>query len=71
MGLSIPFTILSFLLFINSLNMFDGIDLQVPIYTLIIFLYLVLSKNNHLIIFIFPVMIFIIYLNYKKKIISW
>lgn len=67
MGLSIPFTILSFLLFINSLNMFDGIDLQVPLYILIIFLYLVLSKNNHLIVFILPVMIFIIYLNYKQK----
>ena len=67
MGLSIPFTILSFLLFINALNMFDGIDLQVPIYTLIIFLYLFLIKNNQLIVFILPVMIFIIYFNYKKK----
>lgn len=64
---SIPFTILSFLLFLNALNMFDGIDLQVPIYTSFLFIYFILNENIQLIIFILPVMLFIIYYNFKKK----
>lgn len=64
---SIPFTILSFLLFLNALNMFDGIDLQVPIYTSFLFIYFILNENIQLMIFILPVMLFIIYYNFKKK----
>tara|TARA_A100001015_G_C15034700_1_gene735395 strand:- start:401 stop:1420 length:1020 start_codon:yes stop_codon:yes gene_type:complete len=64
---SIPFTILSFLLFLNALNMFDGIDLQVPMYTSFLFIYFILNENIQLIIFILPVMLFIIYYNFKKK----
>ena len=33
-NLAIPFTLLSILLFLNALNMFDGIDLQVSLYSL-------------------------------------
>lgn len=66
-GLSIPFTVLSFLLFLNALNMFDGIDLQVPIYVFLLFIYFLIFKNIEEIIFILPVMLFIIYFNFKKK----
>ena len=67
LDLSIPFTILSFLLFQNALNMFDGIDLQVPIYTFVLLIYLILSKDFQLLIFLIPVMMFIIYYNFRKK----
>ncbi len=37
--LSIPFTVLSILLFINAINMFDGINTQIASYIIFIFIY--------------------------------
>ena len=65
--LSIFFTILSILLFLNALNMFDGIDLQVSSYCILLFFYFMFRFNLELLIFLIPVMIFIVYYNFKKK----
>ena len=65
--LSIPFTILSFLLFINAFNMFDGINLQSSTYSLFFFIYFFIN-NIYPTIFlglIFSVLLFM-YFNYKN-----
>ena len=62
------FTTLCFLLFINSLNMFDGVDGQVGLYSLFLFnLILLLVGNNHLLIFLIIGVITFLFLNFKKK----
>jgi len=66
-NLAIPFTLLSILLFINALNMFDGIDLQVSIYTFFLFIYFIFKFNYIFLILIIPVILCVIYFNYKKK----
>ena len=66
---AIPFTILCLLLFLNALNMFDGINLQVSLYSillLIIFLFKGINFNFNLFI-ILSLLIFIIY-NYRNKV---
>jgi UDP-GlcNAc:undecaprenyl-phosphate GlcNAc-1-phosphate transferase len=64
---SIPFTLLSFLLFINAFNMFDGINLQCGIYSLLIFFLLfALTHNLAILYFTIPVLFFLI-LNYKNN----
>jgi UDP-N-acetylmuramyl pentapeptide phosphotransferase/UDP-N-acetylglucosamine-1-phosphate transferase len=64
---SIVFTLLSFLLFINALNMFDGINLQCGVYSLFIFIvFFVLTKNIVIIYFIIPLILFLL-LNYSNK----
>jgi UDP-GlcNAc:undecaprenyl-phosphate GlcNAc-1-phosphate transferase len=62
------FTILSFLLFINSFNMFDGINLQSVSYSIFILIIFYAKSNFDLfyVILIFPLLIFF-YLNYKNK----
>ncbi len=64
---AIPFTILSILIFLNALNMFDGIDLQVSTYVLLILIYLLLKFDFYFLLFLFPVFFFNIYFNYKKR----
>ena len=67
-GFSKPFSILCFLLFLNALNMFDGINLQAALYSLIIF-FIFLLKNlnfNFNIIILFSLILFL-YFNYKNK----
>ena len=67
-NISMIFTILCFLLLINAINMFDGINLQVGIYCLIIFLTFII-KN------LFPILsliviislVIILYYNFKNK----
>ena len=62
------FTILSILLFLNALNMFDGINLQVGFYSLTIFL-IFISKNIfpiYTFIFILTISYFLI-LNFQNK----
>ncbi len=62
-------TIICFLLFINALNMFDGINLQVCIYSLISVLYLVFYHqflNSFLIVVSFSLICFAL-LNYFSK----
>ena len=65
--LSIPFTILSFLLFINAFNMFDGINLQSSTYSLFFFIYFFINDIYPTIFLglIFSVLLFM-YLNYKN-----
>ncbi|MDC3171585.1 undecaprenyl/decaprenyl-phosphate alpha-N-acetylglucosaminyl 1-phosphate transferase [Pelagibacteraceae bacterium] len=66
---SIFFTILCFLLFINALNMFDGINLQVGTYCIIIFIYFALNNialSMSLVMII--ALLFFLYLNFKNKI---
>ena len=66
-NLAIPFTLLSLLLFLNALNMFDGIDLQVSLYVFFLLFYLIFKFDIKFLILIIPVFIFIIYFNYKKE----
>ena len=65
---SIFFTLLCILLFINAINMFDGINLQTSFYCLIIFfifLYNNIFLNLNLLFIVF--LLFFIYLNYNNK----
>jgi len=65
---SILFTIFCLLLFINSFNMFDGINCQSGLYSVIIFSFF-LIKNIHqefLLLILIPILSFL-YLNYKNK----
>ena len=65
-GLIIP--LLCFLLFINSLNMLDGINGQVGAYTIFIFIILSFHHELHLLISIFILsIVFFLYLNFKSK----
>lgn len=63
------FTILAILLFINSLNMFDGINLQSGLY-IVFFLIILFFKFNYSIIFLSLtiVLLFFLLLNNKNKI---
>jgi len=62
------FTILCILLFVNALNMFDGLNLQVGCYLVILFLYFIINKFFlNLSIFLFLPLISFLYLNYKNK----
>ena len=65
--LSIPLTILFILLFINALNMFDGIDMQVSGYFLILIIFLLIKFNIMFLIYFIPVILFNCALNFKKK----
>ena len=66
--MSIPVTILCYLLFINAFNMFDGINLQCGIYSLsiILFLFLFQSFSSFLVFLLIPLITFVI-LNFRSK----
>jgi UDP-N-acetylmuramyl pentapeptide phosphotransferase/UDP-N-acetylglucosamine-1-phosphate transferase len=64
---SIIFSIFCFLLFINSINMFDGINLQVGFYSLFIFLLLFFKINNQFIMPIIIALIFFLILNFNNN----
>jgi len=66
--ISFVFTLISFLLFINAFNMFDGINLQSGIYSLFLLaIFLIINFSVEIIyVLIFPLLTFI-YLNYKNK----
>jgi UDP-GlcNAc:undecaprenyl-phosphate GlcNAc-1-phosphate transferase len=67
-SVSVFFTVLSFLLFINAFNMFDGINLQASIYSLFFFVIFFLKGiYPELCITIILSLIFFSYLNYKNK----
>jgi UDP-GlcNAc:undecaprenyl-phosphate GlcNAc-1-phosphate transferase len=65
---SYPFTILCIILFVSAFNMFDGINLQCGLYSLVILVGLKLYYEFY---FIFDLMIifllFFLYLNFKNK----
>ena len=66
---STAFTMLCFLLFINAFNMFDGINLQVGVYSLLIFAIFLFNDVLSLLSIFFLFIIFIyLLLNYSKKI---
>lgn len=60
---SIILTIFCFLLFINALNMFDGINLQVGLYCLIVFSFLFIKTFDEIFIFLFFGVIIFLLLN--------
>jgi len=65
---SLFFSILCFLLFINSLNMLDGINGQVGTYSILLFFILSLNLQFTLLISVFILsIIFFLYLNFKNK----
>ena len=62
------FTILSFLLFINALNMLDGINFQAGFYCILIFLIFVIKGIFVNLSFILIIsLLFFLYLNFKNK----
>ena len=66
---SLAWTILCFLLFINAINMFDGINLQTGSFILLSLIYLLIFTNlfeNLIIILIISILGFLI-LNYNSK----
>ena len=66
--LSVFWTLLCFLLFINAMNMFDGINYQVAIYS--IYLSLFFISNNYFFVFFCTIVIalsFFLILNHKNK----
>ena len=66
---SIFLTVLCILLFLNALNMFDGINLQSLSYIFFILaIFLVKSFFLHIVLITFIPLLLIIYLNYKNKI---
>ncbi len=67
-GFSKPFTILCFLLFLNALNMFDGINLQSGLYAIILLILFILKGINiNLNIFLIFSLFLFIYFNYRNK----
>lgn len=63
------FTLFCFIAFINAFNLYDGINLQNGIYTLLILIFLSIKTNNNIFIILFfcPLLIFLI-LNSSGKI---
>ncbi len=65
---SLFFTLLCILLFLNAINMFDGINLQCSIYCLVVFIILIYKNVSFNLISVFITsLIFFIYLNLKNK----
>ena len=65
---AIFFSIFCFLVFINAFNMFDGINLQSGIYSLLILISILVFYSNSLLIKILIIsLIFFLYLNFKNK----
>lgn len=66
--LSIFFTTFCFVVFINALNMFDGINLQVVLYSSFLFITnCFISQNYFSIILFLPLIIVLLILNFKNK----
>jgi UDP-GlcNAc:undecaprenyl-phosphate GlcNAc-1-phosphate transferase len=64
---SLPFTILCFLLFINALNMFDGVNLQCGFYSLFVIFFLLLKFFNLIYIYILISLLFFLFKNFQNK----
>ncbi len=66
--MSIPFTILCFLLFMNALNMFDGTNLQVGIYFFIVLIFIFFKDSFQILslIILFPLVTFL-FLNFYNR----
>ena len=65
---SFLFSYFCFIVFLNAFNMFDGINLQSSIYSIIIFSFILIFHNNNFFIQILLIYLFFFsYLNYKNK----
>ncbi len=65
---NIIFSIFCFLVFLNAFNMFDGINLQSSLYSIIILINILFFFSNSLLVKILIIsLIFFSYLNYKNK----
>jgi len=65
---SFVFTLLSFLLFMNACNMFDGINLQFGVYSLTLSLFLIsMIGQNYLLLSIIIGLSFFLILNFQNK----
>ena len=64
--IGIFFSIISIFYFMNALNMFDGINIQTPLYLFLIFLFLI-YKGELIVIFLIIPSIFFLYLNFNGK----
>jgi UDP-N-acetylmuramyl pentapeptide phosphotransferase/UDP-N-acetylglucosamine-1-phosphate transferase len=62
------FTLLCFLLFVNSINLFDGINLQCGAYFLLIFSFFYFITQNYLFLFLLVPLIFFLILNFDNKV---
>ena len=67
-SLSFLFTVLCYLLFLNAINMFDGINMQLGMYIFLGFLYLFLFTNNIDYIYLLVFVLYFIVWNFKGKI---
>ncbi len=59
-------SIISIFYFINAINMFDGINVQTPLYLFLIFMFLILKGENIVVFLVIP-SIFFLFLNLKGK----
>lgn len=65
---SIIWTLICFLLLLNAINMFDGINLQVGLYALFIFLFFILNDFNKVFFISLSIgIIFFLILNFKSE----
>jgi UDP-GlcNAc:undecaprenyl-phosphate/decaprenyl-phosphate GlcNAc-1-phosphate transferase len=65
---SLFFSLFCFLVFLNAFNMFDGINLQASIYSIIIFSFILFYfTNSYLLKILLIYLIFYSYLNFKNK----
>jgi UDP-GlcNAc:undecaprenyl-phosphate GlcNAc-1-phosphate transferase len=61
------FTLICFLLFLNSINLFDGINLQCGTYFLLIFTFFYFITGNYLFLFFLIPIVFFLYMNFRNK----
>ena len=66
-SLSILFTIFCIMSFVNALNFFDGINLQVILYTMGCIIYLFFIEYSYFLLIILVTLTFFSYLNYQNK----
>lgn len=64
---SLAFTILCFLLFINALNMFDGVNLQCGFYSIFAIFFLLLKSFNLVYIYLLFSLLFFLIKNFQNK----
>ena len=64
--IGIFFSIISIFYFMNALNMYDGIDIQTPLYLFLLFVFLIFKEQNFIIFLIIP-SIFFLFLNFIGK----
>ena len=65
---SLFFSLFCFLVFLNAFNMFDGINLQASLYSIIIFSFILFYfTNSYLLKILLIYLIFYSYLNFKNK----